>query len=249
MEKYSLKNVEKLIKELSKSSDIEFHNWFDTASSVEETIVRGYWDFSFNILKPKVCSYIDIPHEKHVLEIGYGGGRLLNAACSYFKFSIGIDIHDESFKVTDFLHKQGKKNFKLIKTDGKTIDYDSDSVDLIYSFIVLVHMDSIEKIICYLNETFRVIKKGGIAQLFYGGFRYARRIGLKSYIKGYHLTLPVKGGRWTGLPRFTLHEYYMKKLARRAGFKIVAVGDAYRQVPEGYPNKLGVQRYITLLKP
>ena len=98
---------------------------------------------------------------------------------SFFKFGIGIDIHDEFSKVADFLHKQGHENFKLIKTDGKTIDSDSDSVHLIYSFIVLVHMDSIEKIICYLDETFRVIKKGGIAQLFYGGFRYARRIGLK----------------------------------------------------------------------
>jgi len=48
-----------------------------------------------HILTPKVCEYIENPEETTALDIGYGGERILNAACGYFKQVLGIDIHEE----------------------------------------------------------------------------------------------------------------------------------------------------------
>ena len=85
-----LKNVKNTISNLANEDDTKFHNWFDPTDSIDETLVRGNWDFSFHILKDKVCEYINNPHEKNVLEIGYGGGRLLNAACNFFNSATSL---------------------------------------------------------------------------------------------------------------------------------------------------------------
>ncbi len=249
MNRIDLKNVKNTISNLANEDDTKFHNWFDPTDSIDETLVRGNWDFSFHILKDKVCEYINNPHEKNVLEIGYGGGRLLNAACNFFNSATGIDIHDNSSKVADFIKSNGNNNFKLIKTDGHSIDLESNSIDLVYSFIVLCHMDSIDKIKSYINESFRVVKSGGLAQLYYLSFRYNRRLGYKNLLNGFHVSFPnEKNNQWTGLPMCRIHDYYMKKLVEKAGFKIIELGKAYRKVPDGYPNNMGMQNYLTLLK-
>ena len=72
-----------------------FQAWFNISQNTTEALIRGYWDFSCHILTNVVCSHIEDPEHKVCLEIGYGGGRILNAACSFFKTAIGIDIHDE----------------------------------------------------------------------------------------------------------------------------------------------------------
>ena len=106
------------IKDIAQKSEDEFMSWFDPAENVTESISRGYWDFSFNILKKELCKYTTNAHEKTALEIGYGGGRLLNAACKYYKNVVGVDIHDEQNKVAKFLKENGNKNFELIKTSA-----------------------------------------------------------------------------------------------------------------------------------
>jgi len=138
--------------------DVAFQNWFDQTDSIWRSIVRGYWDFAFHILTPKVCSYINNPEQKTALEIGYGGGRILNAACSFFKQAIGIDIHNSADVVEQFLVSQGKRNFKLIRTNGRTIDVENESVDFIYSFIVLQHLPSFGVFESYVQESYRCLK-------------------------------------------------------------------------------------------
>ena len=69
-----------------------FHNWFDKSGSLYELTLRGFWDFSFHILTPAVQKFIANPERKTAMEIGYGGGRLLNAACHFFSKVIGINF-------------------------------------------------------------------------------------------------------------------------------------------------------------
>ena len=72
-----------------------FQSWFNKCDSVEESVMAGYWDFAVHILTPVVLEHRKNPIDSNALEIGYGGGRLINDACSYFGHVIGIDIHEE----------------------------------------------------------------------------------------------------------------------------------------------------------
>ena len=222
-----------------------FQGWFDTSKSANQSLIRGYWDFVFHIIKPKVCEYIERPENKIALEIGYGGGRLLNAACSFFKQVIGIDIHDEKETVKNFLRSQNKYNFILIKTPGRSIDIDSESVDFIYSFIVLQHLPTFEVFSNYLKEAYRCLKSGGVAQLYFGRFSKLNPLDqLIFFLKGYkEIESPVNH---TSL---VIRLAKVEEMCRNLGFKIVDTGPSYKGVPDGYPHRRGGQNFITLLKP
>ena len=223
-----------------------FLSWFDKSNGIYQSLVRGYWDLAFHILTPKVCEYIENPEEKIALEIGYGGGRILNAACSYFKEVIGIDIHDEREIVEEFLRAQGKNNFKLIKTSGRTIDVDSESIDFIYSFIVLQHLPSFDVFVSYLEETYRCLKHGGVVQLYFG--KYSSKLKgmnqLRYFIQGYK-EFPAVPVNYTSL---VVRISKVKKLCKYLGFNVIDVGTSYKRVPDGYPKIKGGQNYVTLLK-
>jgi ubiquinone/menaquinone biosynthesis C-methylase UbiE len=146
----------------------KFLSWFDTAKSSQESYMSGWWDFSFHILKPELVALLGEPCEKTALEIGYGAGRLLVPACHYFRYCVGIDIHPFTEKVEELMREQGVTNFTLYQTDGFTIPLDSESTDLVYSFIVLQHLPTIESLQDYLAEIYRVLKLGAISILYMG---------------------------------------------------------------------------------
>ncbi len=222
-----------------------FQSWFSKSKDINQTISRGYWDLALHILSPKVATFIDNPEEKIALEIGYGGGRILNAACSYFKEVIGIDIHDEQETVEAFLKSQGKSNFRLIKTAGRTIDVDSGSIDFIYSFIVLQHLPSFDVFVSYMKEIYRCLKKSGVAQLYFGKFSKLNPIyRLRYFIQGYK-EIPEAPVNYTSL---VIRVSKVKKLCKKIGFRVVGTGTSYKTVPNGYCKIRGGQNCITLLK-
>jgi len=222
-----------------------FQSWFDKSKDINQTIVRGYWDLTFHILTQKVCEYIENPEEKIALEIGYGGGRILNAACSYFKEVIGIDIHDEQETVETFLRSQGKSNFRLIKTSGRSIDIDSGSIDFIFSFIVLQHLPSFDVFISYIKETYRCLKPGSVAQLYFGKYSKLNPLDqLRYFVQGYK-EIPGAPVNYTSL---VVRVSKVKKLCKDIGFRVVEIGTSYKRVPDGYPRIRGGQNYVTLLK-
>jgi ubiquinone/menaquinone biosynthesis C-methylase UbiE len=158
------------VQQAGKEGGNAFQSWFNRSDNINQSITRGFWDFTLHILTPQVCALINQPEEKTALEIGYGGGRILNAACNYFKLVIGVDIHSEQDLVRDFLHSQGKSNFLLLRTSGRTLDVDRESIDFIYSFIVLQHLPSLDVLMSYLRETYRCLKPKGVAQLYFGKY-------------------------------------------------------------------------------
>jgi len=222
-----------------------FQSWFDKSTNIHQSTLRGYWDVTYHILTPVVCDYLNKPEDKIALEIGYGGGRLLNAMCSYFKKVIGIDIHDEQQTVKKFLETRGKSNFQLIKTSGNSIGVKTNSIDFIYSFIVFQHLPTFGVLTTYLQEVYRCLKLKGIAQLYYGKYSKLNLVDqARNLIVGYKeiTNAPVNH---TSL---VIHQYRMKKICRNIGFKILDTGTSYKRSPDGYRNKPGGQNYITLLK-
>lgn len=224
-----------------------FQRWFnrESATTMQQCLVRGAWDFSLHILTPKVCAHIANPEEKVALEIGYGGGRLLLAACRYFKEVIGIDIHAEQETVAALLRTQQVANVRLLRTTGQTIDVASASIDFIYSFIVLQHLPTFAVFASYIHEVARCLKPGGVAQLYFGKFSRLHPLQqVASFWRGYKETYGAPANHISLVIRVAR----VQQLCRHAGLKVIASGTSFFRAPDGYPGKAGGQSYVTLVK-
>jgi SAM-dependent methyltransferase len=223
-----------------------FQDWFNRSRDTAQALVRGHWDFSLHILTPAVCAHLRTPEDRTALEIGFGGGRILNAACGFFGRTVGIDIHDDHAAVERMLRGLGRTNFLLLRSDGRSIPVQSGSVDFIYSFIVLQHLQSHDAYIGYLEETFRCLRPGGVAQLYHGRWgKLGTLKRLRYWRQGFH-ELDSSPVNFTSL---VLRTPAAKRQARRIGFRVLASGRSFKQVPDGYPRQPGGQEYLTLLKP
>lgn len=148
---------------------VEYQNWFSRCSSVQDTTSMGFVDFYSRILTPEIYAMIGNPKDKTSLEIGFGGGRLVNAVAHSFKRAMGIDIMTEKcFAMTArYLTEQHTDNFTLMHFND--IDKIADkSVDFVYSFIVFQHFSSIQYFHDYVKLIKRVMTDNGCCILFLG---------------------------------------------------------------------------------
>lgn len=242
------------ISKAAASSDDEFFTWFNSASDKEAAFVRGAWDYMIHIALP-VSQFLSQPEEKIALEIGHGGGRILAAASRYFKSVIGIDIHDHNEKVESELKQRAIRNFRLIKTDGREISLEYASVDFVYSFIVLQHIEKYNIFKKYINETNRVLRTNGIAVLYFGRkcLLSANRSSIFLYLIDRVIERILLPKGFQELPaRVNETNLYVslsqaKSLSRRTGFEVLSDLVSYKKVPDGI-NIFGRQNGLVLRK-
>ena len=144
-----------------------FFGWFANTKDKDSSFVRGSWDFMVHIAQP-LAPYLSSPEDKVALEIGHGGGRILAAASRCFRRVIGVDVHDQNAKVEEALRERGVHNLQLFRTDGADLPIPSEEIDCVYSFIVLQHVERYTVFRRYIEETYRVLKPGGVAVLYFG---------------------------------------------------------------------------------
>jgi ubiquinone/menaquinone biosynthesis C-methylase UbiE len=145
----------------------ELFRWFNNAQDMESSFIQGEWDFEYHIAQP-LRPYLTSPHDKVILEIGHGGGRMLAAASRCFREAVGIDVHDHNATVERVLEERGVRNARLYRTEGANVPIPDAEVDCVYSFIVLQHVEKYQVFRRYLEETFRVLKPDGLAVLYFG---------------------------------------------------------------------------------
>lgn len=219
-------------------SDDDFLSYFDTAASADSAYMQGFWDFSFHILKPEMLELIGEPFGKEVLEIGFGGGRLLNAARRFFGHAYGVDIHEAFDRVDALLARSGPGNYSLLKGNGNNIPRPDSSIDLVYSFIVLQHLPFIETVESYLAESFRVLRPGGAAILYFG---YLSPLSRHSYLD-LHIR-PIADSRDNSL---VLKASKARKLMKDAGFEVRHMA---RSRKKPWLRTSGQQNYLIARKP
>ena len=145
--------------------EAEFHNFFDIDDTVTNALKHGFIDFSHRIFTSDFHSILGDPRDKTALEIGFGGGRLLNAASNYFGKVIGVDIHECFDRTTEILEREGCTNFELVHRDNiQTIP--DNSIDFVYSFIVFQHFSHWSEAEFYISQIERVLKVGGCGILY-----------------------------------------------------------------------------------
>jgi len=124
--------------------------------------------------------------EKTLLEIGCGIGRITEFLANEFKEVIGLDISDKMIASVKERLKD-KVNVRFFATDGITYPLSSESVDIVFSFIVFQHMPDRETVKKNFVEAARVLKKGGI---------------MKVQLRG----LPCEKNTWYYGPSYTMNQ-------------------------------------------
>lgn len=231
-----------------------FFGWFNSAADADAGFVRGSWDFAFHMANP-AAPYISCPESKTAVEIGYGGGRLIAAASRHFKAAVGVDIHGQSETVAAELKRRGIANVTLLQSDGRSIPLENGSVDFVYSFIVLQHVEKIAVFERYVEEAGRILKSGGMAVLYFGR-RAVYSSGTDSrlrYLVDRFMEMLVLRGGYSEIPAVVndVNLYvsisYAADVARRAGFRVRGVLISRKNVPDGV-TRYGGQHGLILEK-
>lgn len=145
------------------SDPIAFQSYFNRCDSLEQARRNGMWDMACHLLVPEVAHNVNTGAV--ALEMGYGGGRLMSAACQMFDHVYGVDIHDSAEESARFI---GADNFTLLRSEnGYDIPLGTGTVDFAYSFIVLMHVRGMDTFRRILSEVSRALKPGGVAHLYY----------------------------------------------------------------------------------
>lgn len=240
------------IAESQKDGDCSFFSWFNDTASIEQSFIRGSWDFAFYFVNKEVCKYLKKPENKCCLEIGYGSGRLLNASRNLFKHSYGVDVHLFQEKVGKFLIDERKYNdFSLYCIDDKKFPFQNNSIDYVYSFIVIQHFYSKTIFEDYLKELQRVVAQKGLINLFFADLAYyPSKLSMKwlrAFFKGVleEVNPPDKD---TAHNTLWMSKRYVKKLMRDYGFEPVYQQRSYKKIPDGYRDKKGSQTGVLAIK-
>tara|TARA_B100000029_G_scaffold494828_1_gene559087 strand:- start:2263 stop:3075 length:813 start_codon:yes stop_codon:yes gene_type:complete len=232
-----------------------FFGWFNNSDDADAAFAEGVWDFDAHIGQPLKDIYGPLDNLK-ALEIGYGGGRLIAAAAERFNSVIGVDIHHHRERVETELKQRGIENFQLLESDGKTLPLEDGSVDIVYSFVVLQHVQFIDIFNQYLAETARVLKPGGHGVLYYGRFhRFSVNTTSKlRYMLDRWIEPLALRGRYRELDaainstNLRVHPGYVAAQARRLGLRVCATLPSKRNTPSG-PWRYGRQHGVVLSKP
>ncbi len=218
-----------------------FFTWFHGGADADTAFVRGQWDMALHILRP-LAPYIREPESRTVLEIGHGGGRLLAAASRCFAAATGVDVHDNNELVLQELAARGIKNATLVKGDGQSLPLPSDSFDVVYSFVVLQHVERVAVFDRYVTEAYRVMKPGGVGILYFGRWCHFSKnrsaaclylldrlaAGLRLWPRGYR-EIPARVNEINLL----ISPARAARVARGAGFRIQGIGVSRRSIPDG----------------
>lgn len=235
-----LEGFKKDLNELSSNKE-EFFKWFAASGqTIDEMFISGAFDFSVHILNP-ILPLIKDSNSKTILEIGYGGGRILKAASTYFKNAIGIDIHEQNQMVQHELEIRGATNIELFVSKGSSIPLSNNSVDVIYSFIVFQHIQYIDVFESYLKEIHRTLKPNGIAVIYFGRF-YSKSLNSSSKFKLWadFLIEKIRKPDYQEInarvneTNLRVSYHYAKKIAEKTGFDVLKRLVSFRGVPNGY---------------
>jgi ubiquinone/menaquinone biosynthesis C-methylase UbiE len=139
------------------------NNWVDDGN--EWSIYFGSTNNLWNIIYQQISKYL----KNDVLEIAPGFGRMTEYL---LKENINLSIIDlNNICIEKCQEKFGSKVKEYIINDGKTLNFNNNSFNFIFSYDSFVHMtdDVIES---YIKEIYRALKNDGYAfihhSFFYG---------------------------------------------------------------------------------
>ncbi|HEV8397233.1 MAG TPA: class I SAM-dependent methyltransferase [Vicinamibacterales bacterium] len=168
---------------------------------------------------------------RHALDFGCGAGRLTHALASYFDRVTGVDIAPSMIDIARRLHADVRGAEFQVNASGKLASIESESVDLVYTRLVLQHMPA-RYVRAYLAEFVRVLRPGGVL-LFQLPGENALPVtvaggGLKSMLPMPIISMIRAARRLREFPRMELHGLprpEVERLLTDLGTRVVDVVD------------------------
>jgi SAM-dependent methyltransferase len=118
-----------------------------------------------NLVSPVLQQLALDPEDKSMAEIGCGAGRMTRSFAFQFRNVFAVDISEE-MQVRAKILLSSLSNITWILSDGQSLNgLPSNSLDFVFSYLVLQHFPSPELVAGTIEEMLRVLKPGG-AYLF-----------------------------------------------------------------------------------
>jgi SAM-dependent methyltransferase len=96
-----------------------------------------------------------------VVELGCGSGRMTSSFARNYRRVVAIDLSSEMLQRAREIHFR-ERNILWLRLGGTDLAcLPSDSVDFLFSYLVLQHFPSEALVFSYIRETLRVVKPGG----------------------------------------------------------------------------------------
>lgn len=137
------------------------NNW--TNDGHEWSIYFGTTDNLWNIIYPKFEKYLN----GEVLEIAPGYGRITNYLLEKTNNLSVIDLNENCIEKCK--EKFGNKIKSYIVNDGKSLNFNNETFDFIFSYDSFVHMTE-DVIECYIKEIYRTLKPNSYAFIHHSFF-------------------------------------------------------------------------------
>ena len=101
------------------------------------------------------------PASSSVAELGCGAGRMTQSFASRFLSVVAVDVSAE-MQSRAKEHLRSSTNICWVLSDGeKLAEIGSESVDFVFSYLVLQHMPHKQLVLCSITEMMRILRPGG----------------------------------------------------------------------------------------
>src|SRR5271166_968790 len=123
------------------------------------------------LVEPVLQQLVLDPSDKSIAEIGCGAGRMTRSFATRFHSVIAVDISEEmQARAKTFL--SDFDNITWIRSEGQSLSgIPSDSLDFVFSYLVLQHFPSSELVAEAIQEMIRALKPDGAYLFQFNGFR------------------------------------------------------------------------------
>jgi len=147
--------------------------FFYIASWRKDWDERSFFDSGeadYQRLVAPVLSQLSLSAERSSMaELGCGAGRMTRAFAPRFLSVTAIDISEEMQSRARML-LNGCSNVRWILTDGTSLAaIGSDSLDFVFSYLVLQHYPTVDLIAASIREMLRVVRPGGVFLFQFNG--------------------------------------------------------------------------------
>ncbi len=149
----------------------------DVSNDEEKYQASGREDVKKYVLEDELLKdFLENAKSKSCLEFGCGNGRMTQFLADIFGSVYALDISAGMIKSAKKRLKSIDNITYLVEDKDKRIDLNSQSIDFIFSFIVLQHLPSKEMVRDALKEFYRILKNDGMIKIqirgvpAYGGF-------------------------------------------------------------------------------
>lgn len=153
-----------------------------------------------------------IPREAHILEVGFGSGRMLTRIAKELGCACtGVDVEDGAFPSLSFFSGQHRVEVEVLKGSGFCLPFKDNSFDVVYSEGVIEHfpVDESQEMI---TEHVRACREGGLVIISVPN----------KFAFVHSLTKLLLGKRFLFYPEHSLSTFELCRLMARAGLTPIA---------------------------